>query len=212
MATLIKTIKLGIHKEINPGKRKAILDTQALYNQTIAFYMDFFVDHLAIFDEKKGYEKKDGTTGERPWTAQELLTFAEVHTLETKAHPHPIRPLGETLPDARTMPVSLRRAAINHAVGKVKAWNSTQKNWERGGQQGRSPKLGAPNEPITFYADMAQNPDFDLMARAETRHTFIAVKLWSEDRRDFVQMPITIHDKARLELAASQAEQVRINC
>ena len=48
---------------------------------------------------------------------------------------------------------------------------------------------------------MAQNPDFDLMARAETRHTFIAVKLWSEDRWDFVQIPITIHNKARLELA-----------
>lgn len=210
MATVIKTIKLGIHKEMNPGKRKAILDTQALYNQTIAFYMNFFVDHLAIFDERKTYEKKDGATGERPWTAQELLTFAEVHTLETKAHLCPIQPLSEVLPIARTMPVSLRRAAINHASGKVKAWYSAQKRWETSGQKGRPPQLDASNEPITFYADMVENPDFDLIAREKARHTFIRVTLWSEERWQSARAPVTMYDKARLELAASQSEQARI--
>ena len=80
MATVIKTITLGIHKEMNPGKRQAIVDTQALYNQTIAFYLDFFVTHRGVFDARQPYHKKDGTLSERPWTAQELLTFAEQHT------------------------------------------------------------------------------------------------------------------------------------
>jgi len=87
---------------MNSGKRQAIFDTQALYNQAIAFYMDFFVGHLAIFDEKKPYQKKDGVIGERPWNAQEILTFAEMHTLETKTHPHPIWPLIETAPSSGT--------------------------------------------------------------------------------------------------------------
>ena len=80
MATVIQTITLGIHKEINPGKRQAILETQALYNQVIAFYLDFFVAHQGVCNERQPYHKKDGTPSERPWTAQELLTFAEQHT------------------------------------------------------------------------------------------------------------------------------------
>ena len=47
MATVIKTITLGIHKEMNPGKRQAIVDTQALYNQTIAYWRITSVDKLA---------------------------------------------------------------------------------------------------------------------------------------------------------------------
>ena len=33
VALIIKTIKIGIHKEMNSGKRQAILDTQALYEE-----------------------------------------------------------------------------------------------------------------------------------------------------------------------------------
>jgi len=210
VAFIIKTIKIGIHKEMNSGKRQAIFDTQALYNQAIAFYMDFFVGHLAIFDDKKPYQKKDDTMSERPWNAQEILAFAEMHTLETKAHPHPIWPLIETAPSVRTMPTSLRRAAINHASGKVKSWSSSLKNWEATGEKGRRPQLGAPNEPITFYADMVQHPDFDLLVRTEVRHAFLAVKLWSGDKWQSVALPVVVHDKARVELAQSQVEQIRI--
>ncbi|MCY0882207.1 MAG: hypothetical protein OWS74_09445 [Firmicutes bacterium] len=130
MAMVVKTVKIGIHKELHAVKRQAILATPALYNQTIAFYMDFFVGHLAALDAKKAVHRKDGTPYERPWTNQELLTFAKTHTLDTKAHPHPLQPLNESLPSARTMPVSLRRAAINHAMGKVKSWYSLLKGWE----------------------------------------------------------------------------------
>ena len=86
--------------------------------------MEFFVGHLAVLDARKEVHRKDGTPYERSWKNQELLTFAEVHTLDTKAHPHPLQSLIESLPSARTMPVSLRRAAINHAIGKVKSWYS----------------------------------------------------------------------------------------
>ena len=153
MPTLVKTVKIGIHKEVHTAKRQAILATQELYNQIIAFYMEFFVGHLAVLDAKKAVHRKDGTPYERVWTNQELLTFAEVYTLDTKAHPHPLQPLIESLPSARAMPVSLRRAAINHAIGKVKSWYSLRKLWEATDRKKRPPQLGQPNEPITFYAD-----------------------------------------------------------
>ncbi len=120
--TVVKTVKIGIHKELHAVKRQAILAARALYNRTIMFYLEFFVGHLAVLDAKKKDPRRDGTPDERPWTNQEWLTFAETHTLDTKTHPYPLHPLIETLPSARTIPVSLRRAAINHATRKVKSW------------------------------------------------------------------------------------------
>ncbi|RIV19636.1 transposase, partial [Alicyclobacillaceae bacterium I2511] len=73
MTMVMKTVKIGIHKELHAVKRQAILTTQTLYNQTIAFYMEFFVGHLAILDAKKEVHRKDGTPYERPWKNQELL-------------------------------------------------------------------------------------------------------------------------------------------
>ena len=83
MPMLIKTVKIGVHKELHAVKRQAILATQALYNQTIAFYLEFFVGHVAVLDAKKAARRKNGTPYERTWTNQELLTFAEMHTLDT---------------------------------------------------------------------------------------------------------------------------------
>ena len=48
----------GVHKAIHAIKRQAILDTQALYNQVIAFYQEFFVAHQGVFEENVPYTKK----------------------------------------------------------------------------------------------------------------------------------------------------------
>ncbi len=210
MATLVKTVKIGIHKELHTVKQQTILATQALYTQTIAFYMDFFVGHLAVLNAKKEDHRRDGTAYERSWTNQELLTFAEVHTLDTKAHPHPLQPLIESLPSARTMPVSLRRAAINHAIGKVKAWYSLLKRWEATDRKKRPPQLGPPNEPITFYADMVEYPDADLAVQRQVRHDFVAVKLYDEGTWQLVPLPVILHQHAQIALAESSIELARI--
>ncbi|MCL4318776.1 MAG: transposase [Firmicutes bacterium] len=213
MPMLVKTVKIGIHKEVHAVKQQAILATQALYNQTIAFYIEFFVGHIAVLDAKKEARRKNGTPYERSWTNQELLTFAEMHTLDTKAHPHPLQPLIENLPSVRTMPVSLRRAAINHAIGKVKSWYSLLKLWEATDRKKRPPQLGQPNEPITFYADMVEYPDVDdvdLEVQRQVRHDFIAVKLFYEGQWQLVPLPVTFHRQAQDALTKSQAESVRI--
>lgn len=122
MATVVKTGKNGIDEELHAVTRRTILATQALYNRTIFFYLESFVGPLAVLDAKKNDLHRNGTPDERPGTNQEWLTCAETHTLDTKTHPDPLHPLSETLPSARTMPVSLRRVAINHATRKVKSW------------------------------------------------------------------------------------------
>ncbi len=210
MATLVKTVKIGLPKELHAVKRQAILATQNLYNQTIAFYMEFFVGHLAVLDAKKEEHRRDGAAYERAWTNQELLTFAEVHTLDTKAHPRPLQPLIESLPSARAMPTSLRRAAINHAIGKVKAWNSSTQLWETADRKKRPPQLGSPNEPITFYADMVEYPNVDLAVQNQVRHDFLAVKLFYEGAWRLVPLPVILHRQAQMALAESQAESARI--
>lgn len=164
-----------------------------------------------MLDAKKSAYRQDGTPYERRWTNQELLTFAEVHTLNTPAHPDPLHPIIDHLPHARTMPVSLRRAAINHAMGKVKSWHSLYKIWADGDQKTRPPQLGVPNEPITFYADMVTYPDADLSIQRQVRYDFVWVKLFYEGQWQMVPLPVVLHQKAQEVLAVSQAETARIN-
>ena len=135
MVKVTKTLKLGVHKDIHAIKRQAIRDTQILYNRVIAFYMDFFVAHWGVFEEKVLILKKNGESAERHWTNQELLTLAETHTLSTMAHSEPLTPLVDAVPEAPGMPTGLRRAAINHASGKVKGWHIVHQQWEHGGKK-----------------------------------------------------------------------------
>ncbi len=207
---VMKTVKLGIPKEVHAIKRRAMTDTQELYNRVIQFYMEFFVAHLGIFEEKVPYTKKNGNPAERNWTAQELLTFAERHTLSTEAHPEPLMPLISAMPQAEGMPTGLRRAAINHASGKVKGWHILHTQWEHGGKKGGEPQLGEPNEPVTFYADMVEYPDVDLLPQVTVQHAFIAVTLWMGGAWQKVPVPITLPPYAHDALLAAQAERQRI--
>ncbi len=154
MALVIKTLKLGVHRDIHVSKRQAILDTQALYHRVIAFYQEFFTAHLGIFEDTVPYIKQDGTPAERHRTAQDLLTFAERHTLATPAHPDPPMPLIQAIPPAEERPIGLRQAAINHASGQVKSWLTAHRQWAQGLRKGGEPQLGASNKPVTYYADL----------------------------------------------------------
>jgi hypothetical protein len=86
------------------------------------FYLEFFVGPLAVLDAKKNDPHSNGTPDARPGTNQQRLPSAQTHTLDAKTHPYSLHPLIEILPCARRMPISLRRAAINHAARKVKSW------------------------------------------------------------------------------------------
>ncbi|PTQ56536.1 MAG: Transposase [Candidatus Carbobacillus altaicus] len=175
--------------------------------------MDFFATHLNVLDEPVQVPKKDGSIKERTRTNQELLTFAEFHTLATKAHPNPGWPLGEHVPAAEGMPTELRRAAINQAIGKVRSWWSRLKTWEKTApdQRGREPRLGEPNEPVTFYAGMVGHPAYDLNPQKKKRHTFISLKLHTGLKWEKVPLPVVVHAQAESLLAGSALEKERID-
>ncbi|WP_232796691.1 zinc ribbon domain-containing protein [Kyrpidia spormannii] len=212
LATVIRAIRIGIHKEVHRCKTEALERTKDIYNQVVAFYMDFFAAHLKVLDEPVQVRKKDGTVKERTRTNQELLTFAEFHTLATKAHPNPGWPLDEHVPAARGMPTELRRAAINQAIGKVRSWWSHLKTWEETApdQRGREPRPGAPNEPVTFYAGMVEHPAYDLNPQKKKRHTFISLKLHTGQKWEKVSLPVVVHAQAESLLAGSALEKERI--
>ncbi|ADG06356.1 transposase, IS605 OrfB family [Kyrpidia tusciae DSM 2912] len=174
--------------------------------------MDFFAAHLNVLDEPVQVRKKDGSIKERRRTNQELLTFAEFHTLATKAHPNPGWPLDEHVPSAKGMPTELRRAAINQAIGKVRSWSSAVKAWEVAppGKRGREPQLGRPGVPVTFYAGMVEHPAYDLTPRKKKRHTFISLKLHTGQKWEKVSLPVVVHAQAEALLAGSALEKERI--
>ena len=72
-------------------------------------------------------------------------------------------PVIDALPATYKMPTELRRAAINHASGKVKGWYTLLKQWEQGRKTESAPQLGEPDEPPAFYASMVDYPAFDLL-------------------------------------------------
>jgi hypothetical protein len=131
LALVTRTVQVGIHKEVNRCKTDALEKTREIYNSVIAFYMDFFAAHLKGLDEPREVRRKDGSVQIRTPTNQELLTFAEFHTLATKAHPDPSWPLKEQVAAATGMPTELRRAAINQAIGKVRAWSTARRSGRR---------------------------------------------------------------------------------
>ncbi|CAB3393828.1 transposase [Kyrpidia spormannii] len=214
LAAVIKTIRIGIHKEVHRCKTEALKRTKEIYNAVIAFFIEFFAAHLDVLDKTVEARKKDGTPTPylRKHTNQELLTFAELHTLATKAHPNPGWPLDEHVPAARGMPTELRRAAINQAIGKVRSWWSHLKTWEETAQdqRGREPRPGAPNEPVTFYAGMVEHPAYDLNPQKKKRHTFISLKLHTGQKWEKVSLPVVVHAQAESLLAGSALEKERI--
>src|SRR5258707_14242933 len=74
----------------NTGKRTFLDETVALLNAARAFYIDFFLAHADKLSERVTfYSEKHQEMRERAISADELLTWAEFHTVETKEHTHP---------------------------------------------------------------------------------------------------------------------------
>ena len=84
------------------------------------------------------------------------------------------------------------------------------KQWKHGGKKGRAPQLGEPNESVTFYADMVDYPDFDLLPQAKVQHTFVAIKLWYDGQWQLVPLPVILPQTMHEALRAGQAETRRI--
>ena len=93
---------------------------------------------------------------ERDSSSNELLTWAECSTLATTEHPHPWPTwnFSERFPD---MPCVYRRSVIKDAIGKVRAYLSHRRAWEKSGKNQGKPGLpGASNHPSLYQGTIEQ--------------------------------------------------------
>jgi len=179
--TATKTVRLRLPTSgaasqvtVNRGKADALADAREQWLRATAFYLKLFLDHPGVFvltkTEVIRRGPRAGQTRTKPWTNQDLLTWAESVTVPTQAHPD--------VPEDRDfrgvcpgMPVEVRRAAINKAIGEVRSYLSNHTAWKNGKRKGREPKPPRPHPHLTAYASMVDfQPGFvRLRVRADGR-------------------------------------------
>jgi hypothetical protein len=135
----------------NSEKRAALETTEEVLNQARAFYIDFFLAHAQKLAERVSYYSEQHLEmRERPFSANELLTWAEACTVATREHQEPREGWNftERFPD---MPFSYRRSVIKDAIGKVRSYLSHRATWETSGQKKGKPGLPGATDHPTLY-------------------------------------------------------------
>ncbi len=98
IVSTIRTVRIRTHPATNPGKLQAIDRTQAEWHRAVDFYTAFFLDHQDVLAETKiGLNRKKEPVA-KPWTAQDLLTWAERWTVRTESHPDILRDFAVACP------------------------------------------------------------------------------------------------------------------
>ena len=154
-------LDLGKREEggANSGKRAYLEATGAILTQARAFYLDFFLTHAQKLAERVSYySEKHLEWHSRAIAPNELLTWAETHTVATCDHPHPWEGwnFSERFPD---MPFVYRRAVIKDAIGKARSHLSHLLNWEKSGKKtGKPGAPGAANHPTLYKGTVETGP------------------------------------------------------
>ncbi len=171
----------------NTSKRTCLEATVELLNAARAFYVAFFLAHADKLSERVSFfSEKHLEERERAISANELLTWAEFLTVETKDHPDPLRDwnFSRTFPD---FPFLYRRAVIKDAIGKVKSYLSNLSNWHRSGKKKGKPGLpGASNHPMLYEGAFSLELD-----GLDQRESFVRLKIYTGERWTWVNFPVT---------------------
>jgi hypothetical protein len=141
----------------NTGKRTFLDETVAVLNAARAFYIDFLLAHAQKLVERVSYYSETHLEmRERAISANELLTWAEACTVETREHPHPWAGwnFSERFPD---MPFIYRRSVIKDAIGKARSFLAQRENWQKSGKKRGKPGLpGASDYPTLYKRDQGE--------------------------------------------------------
>jgi putative transposase len=151
-----------------------------------AFYVNFFLAHADKLSERVCYySQKHLEMRERAISSNELLTWAEFHTVETKEHPHPWPTwnFSERFPD---LPFVYRRSVIKDAIGKVRAYLSHRRAWEQTGKRKGKPALpGASNHPSLYQGTIELT-----VGEADQRQRFVRLKVYTGACWRWVNYPV----------------------
>src|SRR6266487_370873 len=135
----------------NTDKRAALTATIEVLNAARAFYIDFFLAHADKLAERVPYySEKHLEMRERAISANELLSWAETCTVETRDHPQPWEGWNFSARFA-DMPFIYRRSVIKDAIGKARSFLSQRANWQQLGKKKGRPGVPGANDHPTLY-------------------------------------------------------------
>jgi putative transposase len=170
----------------NNGKRAFLEETGAILDAARAFYIDFFLAHADKLAERiPYYSQKHLEMRERAISANELLTWAEACTVETRDHPHPWPGWNwsERFPD---MPCAYRRSVIKDAIGKVRSYVSNLATWKKSGKKtGKPGSPGACDHP-TLYKGTCEL----ILEGAKGVDRFVRLKVYDGQAWQWVNYPV----------------------
>ena len=170
----------------NTAKRAALDATAHLLTQARAFYIDFFLAHADKLTERVSYySEKYLEMRERAISANDLLTWAEACTVETKDHPDPWPGwnFSARFPD---LPFAYRRSVIKDAIGKVRSYLSNRANWEKSGKKKGEPGLpGATDHPTLYQGTCSLQ-----LESAEVKQRFVQLKVYDGKTWRWVNYPV----------------------
>src|SRR6266516_607439 len=157
----------------NSHKRRYLEETVAILDAARRFYLDFFLAHPEkLMERVEVIAKKTGEVSEGVISADNLLTWAEWHTVETASHPDPLPDwnFSKTFPD---FPNRYRRSVMKDVIGKARGYLKTLTTWQvLGKKKGKPGVPTAANHPTlyagTFHLDL---DELDL------RKSFIRLKV-----------------------------------
>ena len=170
----------------NTEKRAALDATEEVLNQARAFYLDFFLAHADKLAERVSYYSEQHLQmRERAISANELLTWAEACTVETREHQEPWEGwnFSRRFPD---MPFIYRRSVIKDAIGKVRSYLSNLANWQKTRKKKGKPGLpGATDRPTLYQGTCSLELESrDLHAR------FVQLKVYDGQGWRWVNYPV----------------------
>ena len=156
----------------NTGKRAVLDATVGVLNEARTFYIDFFLAHAdKLYERIPCYSEKHLEMRERAISSNELLSWAEACTVETKDHPQPWPGWNfrERFPD---LPFAYRRSVIKDAIGKVRSYLSHLAHWEKSGKKkGKPGQPGARDHPTLYQGTCS-------LERSEDKHHFVRLKVY----------------------------------
>ena len=170
----------------NTEKRAALDATAEVLNQARAFYIDFFLAHADKLAERVSYYSEQHLQmRERVISANELLSWAEACTVETREHPQPWEGWNFTqrFPD---LPFSYRRSVIKDAIGKVRSYLSNMANWRQSGKHKGRPGLPGARDHPTLYKGTCS-----LVLESRDLHArFVQLKVYDGQGWRWVNYPV----------------------
>ena len=170
----------------NTDKRAALDATALELTQARAFYIGFFLAHADKLAERVSYySEKHLEMRERVISANELLSWAEARTVETKDHPDPWPGwnFSARFPD---LPFAYRRSVIKDAIGKVRSYLSQRATWEKSGKKKGTPGLPGANDHPTLYQGTCELS----LEEAKGGEHFVRLKVYDGKRWKWVNYPV----------------------